>query len=721
MPRTSVDEQLRVFGIRHHGPGSARSLLAALEEWQPDALLIEGPIDSEEAIPFLLDPELQPPVAVLLYSVENPREAVYYPFAEFSPEFQAMRWASQRSLPIGFIDLPAGASIGLRDLERRSSEVMEELAQASGFDDVEGWWEHLVELRLDPKELFEGLAHLMAAIREEEPDDYEVKREAHMRRTIRLAMNRHEKIAVICGAWHVPALQNMPPSRQDDETLKSLPKLKVGMTVVPWTFERLTSASGYGAGVRSPQFYELLWTTPAAETAHRWLLQVARLLREADLDASPASVIEAVRLADALASLRGRPRPGLRELEESAKSILAPNDATWKLIERKLVVGQRMGSVPSRVPMPPLLADLTAIQKRLRLKVDDTDRVLNLDLRNETDLDRSRLFHRLAILNVRWASPEQVRGKKGTFHEDWRTKWRPEIVIDLVDAGVHGNTVQSAATRCAIATAEQTESLAAVASVVESILIADLEDAVDPVIAKLQSLSATSTDVGELIDALVPLSAVLRYGTVRKLEADQVRPVAEALFARICVGLPAACLNLDDAAATTMAERLDSVTSIVRLEEREEDIALWLTTLEKLTGHPQVCGRAERLRFDLNAVDGEWLALRLGQEASRGATALHTAAFVEGLLAGSGTLLIHHRPLLKAVDDWVTGLDGELFDSILPLVRRTFSTYARPERRQIGELLSDSVAKTAASADIDMERAMSVLPVIRKILGLSDE
>ena len=743
MPRTALDERVRVFGIRHHGPGSARSLLAALDEWAPDVVLIEGPSDAQEAIGYLTDPELVPPVAALVYSVENPRCAAYYPFAEFSPEFQAMRWARGRGVPASFIDLPGSTSLGYRVGEGRAGRVLDELANASGFDDGEDWWEHLVEQRSDPRELFKAIAQLMTAVREHPPEradeedaasgddrlyitdrDYEDKREAHMRRALRAALNVHEKVAVVCGAWHVPALRDLPPVRQDDEALKGLPKVKVGMTVIPWTFERLTFASGYGAGVRSPQFYDLLWSTPPEETSYRWLLLVARLLRKEDLDASPASVIEAVRLADALASLRGRSRPGLRELAESARSILGSDEAMWRLIERSLVVGQRMGSVPSRVPAPPLQADLAAIQKRLRLKVDDQDRVLNLDLRNETDLERSRLFHRLTMLGVHWALSERVHGKKGTFHEDWRTKWRPEIVIELVEAGVHGNTVISAATQFATSSAGQAGSLAVVAGLVESILLADLAEALDPVIAKLQSLSATTTDVGELIDALVPLSAVLRYGTVRRFEADQVKPVADALYARICVGLPGACLSLDQAGAEAMAGRLDSVNGIVRLEDRPEESALWLATLQKLAelrgGHPLVAGRAERLRFDLNAVDGDWLALRLGQEASRGATAPETAAFVEGLLAGSGAVLIHHRPLLDAVDSWVAALDESLFDSVLPLVRRTFSTFSKPERRQIGELISGGVRELAVDSELDMERATSVLPVIRQILGLSE-
>ena len=39
-----MDSALHFFGIRHHGPGSARSLLKALEALQPDAVLIAGSV-----------------------------------------------------------------------------------------------------------------------------------------------------------------------------------------------------------------------------------------------------------------------------------------------------------------------------------------------------------------------------------------------------------------------------------------------------------------------------------------------------------------------------------------------------------------------------------------------------------------------------------------------------------------------------------------------------
>lgn len=718
---------MTILGVRHHGPGSARSVVAALEKARPAELLVEGPSEASELLPFLLG--AKPPVAMLFYDVDAPRHAIYYPFAEFSPEFQAIRWAARNDVPVRFIDLPASAVLGMR-VEREGSDAMTKLAEAAGFEDVEEWWEHLVEHRSEG--LFEGLEALMAELRverspeEREDEDpspegaedaedprplvpyaaYERMREDHMRRALT------PDCAVVCGAWHAPALREKagPKAR--------LPKVKVGATLVPWTYDRLTFASGYGAGATSPAFYELLWNTPAPEVTRAWLLRVARLMREEDLDASPASVIEAVRLAEALAALRGRPRPGLRELWEAAGSALVRDEAVWALIRRRLVVGEAMGEVPEGSPRVPLQADLQASQKRLRMAVDDTDRKLELDLRAENDLARSRLLHRLNLLGIPWGATERAPGEKGTFHEHWRLRWRPELAIAVVEASLWGNTVEAAATARTVERAREATGLASIAATVEEALLADLEGAIGPAVGRLLDLSATAADAAELADALPPLAAALRYGNVRRIEADRLEPVVDAILTRLCLGLPAACAGIDDETAEGMNIRLSSTASVVRLLERE---GLWLDALctlaERKDVHALVSGKAERLRFDFGAISGDDLALRLGQEASVGVSALGTAAFVQGLLEGSGTLLVHQEPLWNAVDEWVAGLGSEAFDEVLPLVRRTFARFTRPERRQLGERASGGTIRDESEQGYDEARGRRVLPVVMRILG----
>src|SRR5207244_5588364 len=129
------------------------------------------------------------------------------------------------------------------------------LARVAGYTDYELWWERQIEQRRDMRGLFEGILEAMSEMRVDPMprDEREAQREAHMRQSIRAAQKEgFQRIAVVCGAWHAPALAELPPAKGDAALLKGLPKTKVVATWIPWTNSRLTYASGYGAGVRSP-------------------------------------------------------------------------------------------------------------------------------------------------------------------------------------------------------------------------------------------------------------------------------------------------------------------------------------------------------------------------------------------------------------------------------------------------------------------------------------
>ena len=126
--------------------------------------------------------------------------------------------------------------------------------------------------------------------------------------------------------------------------------------------------------------------------------------------------------------------------------MLCGGDAMpMQLIRDRLEIGEILGEVPADTPSVPLQADLEAQQRRLRLKPAAEIKPLDLDLRNDTDLARSRLLHRLAILGIGWGKLGHVSGKRGTFHELWTLEWQPELAVALVEASLWGNTVEFAA------------------------------------------------------------------------------------------------------------------------------------------------------------------------------------------------------------------------------------------------------------------------------------
>ena len=729
------DTGAALYGVRHHGPGSARSVRAALAAQRPDVVLIEGPPEADGLVELAADEQMRPPVALLGYVPGAARQAAFWPFAVFSPEWQAIRYALAAGVPVRFCDLPAAHQLAMKDMQadgeapRQRADPVSELASAAGYDDPERWWEDVVEHVPGPA-VFEALAEAISILRagagEAGPRD--AVREAYMRRVLRRTVrDGFERIAVVCGAWHVPALRDLPPAAADDRLLRGLPKVKAALTWVPWTYGRLSYASGYGAGIRSPGWYDHLFAAPG-QPVGRWLARAAAVLREEGIPASSAHVIESVRLAEALAALRGRPLAGLEEVTEAAQAVLCEgSDLLTALIQRRLVVGERLGTVPPSTPMVPLQQDLQDQQRRLKLRPEAEPRDYDLDLRKPNDLARSRLLHRLALLGVRWGVTQQGRTRNiGTFRESWQLTWRPELDLALIEASMWGSTVEAAAAQRARSIAAGAAALDELTALTERCLLADLGDALPEVLAAVRDRAALDTDVTHLMAALPALVRAARYGDVRGTDPARLGEVATEMIIRICAGLPAAVASLDETAEQEMRERIDAVHAATGLLADDDSRDRWLDTLGRLAPRcpPLISGRLTRLLLDAGRTTTEEAGIRMSRALSPGAPAPAAAGWAEGFLAGSGLLLVHDDKLLALADGWLAGLTADAFTAVLPALRRTFGGFAPPERRAIGQQAArlDGTGRGAPAVadpgdDLDAGRAAQAVRAVAAILG----
>jgi hypothetical protein len=730
-----------LYGIRHHGPGSARSLRDALIELSPDVVLIEGPPEADGLVELAGDPEMQPPVALLGYVPGEPKTAAFWPFAVFSPEWQAIRYALGAGIPVRFCDLPAAHQLAMvgRGSDKPRTDPVSELAAAAGYDDPERWWEDVVEHVPGPA-VFAALAEAIGFLRAEdaEPDPRDAIREAYMRKVLRRTVkDGYQRIAVVCGAWHVPALSawaaaaagdRLPAAAADDRLLRGLPKIKATLTWVPWTYGRLAYASGYGAGIRSPGWYDHLFSS-AGQPLERWLAKAAAVLRDEGVPASSAHVIESVRLAEALAALRGRPLAGLEEVTESARAVLCEgSDLLVGLIQRRLVVGERLGAVPAATPMVPLQRDLHDQQRSLRLRPEAEPRDYDLDLRKPNDLARSHLLHRLTLLGVRWGTPQQGRTRNiGTFRESWQLAWRPELDLALIEASMWGSTVEAAAAQRARSAAAEAAALEDLTGLVERCLLADLGDALPEALEAVRDRAALEGDVTHLMAALPALVRAARYGDVRGTDPGRLGEVAVELITRICAGLPAAVTSLDETAERAMRDRIDAVHSAIGLLADSGSRTRWMETLARLAPRcpPLVSGRLTRLLLDAERITRDDVAIRMSRELSAGAPAAAAAGWAEGFLAGSGLLLLHDDKLLGLADGWLAGLTADAFSAVLPALRRTFGEFAPPERRAIGDKATrldgsgrPPVLAASADDDLDEDRAAIAVRAVAAILSL---
>ena len=526
--------------------------------------------------------------------------------------------------------------------------------------------------------------------------------------------------------------------KDDRALLKGLPKIEVAATWTPWTDPRLARASGYGAGVVSPGWYRHLWSAlegPAGldrrAMAVGWQSGVAALLRAEGLATSTASVIEAVRLAESLAALRGRAAPGLDELNEASLATLCEGDDTpLRLIEARLVIGARVGSVDEAAPLMPLLADLARQQKKLRLKPEATMSEIGLDLRSEAGLAKSALLHRLLLIEVPWGRLTDAGGSRGTFRERWRLAWEPELAVALAEALRWGTTIEDAAAEAAVERAASQTEAATLAELVRATLLADLPRAAERCIDRLQAVAARSGDVSGLMRAAPPLADTLRYGEARTIPETPLRRLVETMVTEICVGLTFACRQLDEAGAAAMLTAAAGLDRALPLLDRPLLSADWRRALAGLIDDGAVAARlrgfATRKLYDAGDSLGEnaiqTTAPRLSRALSPSVAPGEAAGWLEGFLDDAGRLLLHDRPLLGLLDDWVRRLDTTDLETLLPQLRRAFSGLDGTERRR---LLSAAVgrreidAATAVAIAEDDQAFRVALPLLQTLLGLT--
>ncbi|ODA94017.1 hypothetical protein BFX40_14835 [Mesorhizobium sp. SEMIA 3007] len=705
-----VDSDVSYFGIRHHGPGSAASLVQALQELKPAAVLIEGPADASALLSFLARPEMQPPVALLCYPEDDPAATSFWPFAEFSPEYQATLWAFANKATVRFIDLPSSARVAPVEAAEKAdgTEVAVEvemaphlrdpigtLAQAAGYEDGESWWADIIEQNPQPGPIFAAIADAMTTLREGEGPlaEFEAKREAHMRLEIAAARKEFDgPIAVVCGAFHVPALQATRPQKEDQALLKGLARRKSTMTWAPWTGPRLALGFGYGAGVVAPGWCKHLWQTRGRhDAATLWLAMIAAVLRAKGHMVSTASLIEAERLARTLAAIRERPKPGFEELRDAAIAALFNGEAVlWALVEAELLLGADVGEIPPHTPLAPLIEDLQRNQKAARLKPEALERELSVDLRSDSGLFRSTLLHRLNVLGVHWGKLTDSGRSRGTFRERWTMSWEPEYAVRLVENLVHGPTIEKAANGRLVQMIGATTSLDALAALVQGAITANLSEASTAGLAALEERAARSSECLEILASVPPLADIIRYGEARKTETARLSGLLERLIIEGGIALAYAARDLDAQASTALVGAMRKAHEAIKLVEPAQDVLnAWrnglATVLDGSRSTALVAGCAAHLLYEAGHLSAEAAAGLIERRLSPGTPVTEAAGFFEGFFSTAGQRLIYDESLRGAVDAWLKSLDEDAFIAHLPLLRRVFSHLDSMERRRLIE------------------------------------
>ncbi|GIG09210.1 hypothetical protein Cco03nite_59100 [Catellatospora coxensis] len=687
-----------LIGVRHHSPALSVVLPELLDRYAPEALLLELPPELGEWLPWLADPDTTAPVA--LAGAVGDAGLAFYPFADFSPELAAVRWAHRHGVPVVPCDLPLADRAWHEREQPAAGPAGQRLSLAGALKGAatgradEDMWDRMVEARAPgaDAEAVRRAALLVgwALRRDAETGDgvstLDLRREAYMRGC--LAEHAGQQVAMLVGAFHAPALRAAGPANPAPVGGK------VVTSLVPYTFGLLDARSGYPAGIRDPQWQQSVLAAagdPAQVEAAALaaVVAVAARVRAAGHPAGPAEAREAVRLAVDLARLRGLPAPGRGELVEALQSVLAHGEVLGRgrvvaTAMEHVMVGDRRGRLAAGTPRSGLGPAVRELLASLRLPgPGDAAKDVRLDpLRSDLDRRREITLQRLSTCGVGYAEP--IAGDGGAGGVDaittrWRLQWTPHTEAGIEVAGLRGVTLEQA-TEGALGERRRRETAdggPTAAEVVEGLHAAAMCGLPALAARRLAEVAAVVPAQGSLTEAMAALALLdrLRHGHVPGLPEPDRAAVTEAAEAvetaavRQVDGL-AGSEAVDDARAlAALAQRAEASGSALRLADALARLAA--------RGTPLMAAAAGAVRVLLGHVPPEEFGVRVaswvdtaGTDDARRALQGH----VSGLLAVAEPLLQAAEGVLTGLLDRVENLPDEAFLHRLPALRGGFHT-----------------------------------------------
>ncbi|WP_408645913.1 DUF5682 family protein [Streptomyces odonnellii] len=753
-----------LIGVRHHSPALAAAVPAMLAEAAPEVLFIELPEEFAPWLPYLADPETVPPVALAGSRGDASGGLVFLPFAEFSPELAAIRWARDAGVEVVPFDLPlaareeASAPPGPEAREREGSTggaLAAALRARAGGRPGDDLWDRLVEAAAPgsgPEALRRAALLVGWALRTDTGavDPYDLRREANMRRA--LAARGGRRAAALIGAFHAPALlpgvtadkaadkasdgpaatELHPVGRNDRRSRADATGEAVVTSLVPYSYALLDERSGYPAGIKDPEWQRGVHRAAGDPVLLDELLtatavRICAAVRDEGHPSGPADAREVVRVARDLAALRGLPAAGRGELAEAAQTVLTQGQLFGRgrvvaAAMEKVLVGARQGRLAPGTPRSGLGPAVEALLGALSLPTPAAPerRELRLDA-HRGDLDRRRelCLRRLAVCRVPYGEETDVAGvgDAAPLSTRWAVAWSPSTAAMLDVAGVHGVTLDQAAAGM-LRRRWATERRAGGPTAAE--VLAGLEEAARcglPALAaeRLADAAGLLPASGTLPELLAGLALLDRIGSghLPGLPPEWERAALDAAYEELATAgiraLDGLAGSTDPADARALVSLADRASSALGGGLRLADALARLDA----EGTALIRGAAGAARVLLGQRDAGEFGTRLASRVDGATTPefrADLAGFLSGALLAAGPLL-ETGPALDPLLERVEALPDRPFLDRLPALRAGFDTLSPAARSRLLTMVEDrtGLAAGALPASLSDPAALALL------------
>ena len=735
-----MDGQVVYFPVRHHSPACALHLRRTIERFHPELILIEGPADSAELLPYIADEQSIPPFCIY-YSYddkdgkvteEKEKYRAYYPFLAYSPELVAIREGSRSHTPVRFIDLP----YALRLINKIEEEPQTQfyynenkeyevntytamIARKAGCRSFAEFWESRFELdaaNLETQAFVRNLFHLgyfmrLATSENEISLKEDRLRETYMAEEIRKALSDNKKILVVAGAFHISGLMEALQSDKKP-SLKTCNREHVASYMMPYTFKEADSKSGYAAGMPFPAFYQEVWEKiekqkkdPFASTVLEYIIKTARYARKTQMISLPDE-INALNMARSLAVLRGKQSTGVYELLDGVRSCFVKGDlnatSTFEVdFLYRLLSGMGTGKIADNDCIPPVVREFRALCSLHRLKTSTIERQeVTLDIiKNPAHYRKSRFLHQMEFLETGFATlqsgPDYVNQKnKNLVREQWICRYATGVETRLIDLSVYGATLSQVCNSLIEKNFKDNMTAEELGKLLLSVQVMGIEGFY---LQYEDSIRLVVESEGNFINLCKLINSLLYLANMQQLMDGNIQPVIAELARTAFKG---AVVLIPSLKSTTEEEEQEICEQMRNLYSFTMDAKGWFDTAAFIAAAEKVLNDS----FSNSRLFGLCLAIhykegRTGQAdfcqqiaAYLESSITHpeqAASFICGLFLIARDILFADPHILEAIDRVIAKADQETFLTILPNLRYAFTGFLPAEISRLGQQVAE--------------------------------
>lgn len=789
-----LNEELYWFPVRHHSPTVAHHLQAAILSRKPKVVFIEGPWEANHLTPHIVDRKTRPPVAIYssyrdddntlgLAGIASPaadipaRFACWYPLVEYSPEYVAMQAAKKIGAEVVFIDLPHYAQISGGDENETppndanadedisnhepmpaaegliaSSDFYQQLADAAGYSTWDEGWDALFEFGRtddDIETYRREMAVFCAAARatcaqEQIASDGTLPRERHMWRAIQNRLDQGDVAAaeamVVCGGFHLFL------DRADSTPPPEPPAGTVYTTVVPYSYFHISQLSGYAAGNRAPQFYSMYSRAVQGkldDLTAEYVVSVLMQARKRGETLSSADAISATQHARMLAALRGRAVPILEDLHDAIVTCCCkgdPHEDGVHLLRAidDVDIGSKVGTVTPKLGRLPIvhdfykhledheLGEVMGRAKRLRIE---------LDKREEADVQKSAFLHRLVYLGVPMCglteAPAEDFATGMIFRERWALKWSPDVEPKLVEQNLYGDSLESAVVaRLRENIARDEPHAGRTCQRLVRAIDMNLPDLIREVEETCGDVIDEDSRFASLSEALGHLTVIDRYAIYQELKRDTLNDLIVRCFNR-------ACFAIIDTIAAPEEQQQEVISGLLRLAEivlkggnDQIDRTLFaehVASAAEETAIPYLRGAYLGLLAELRVVSASELAEEISALSKSTQDKMIAAGeLLHGIMTVSRTsILLGAKSLVGAMNELLVAAEWEPFLLMLPRMRAAFEQLHARQRDSVAAVVAEQygLKETAAVTELRTSAAAAarIAEIDRKVAAIMQD